>query len=75
MKKHNLSTLLHLLELFVAAAIAILVAWALKGLFLIEVNDMLIGVIAIILGGVAKYVRVAPGTGVPDYVNPSSKQE
>lgn len=75
MQKHNLSTLLHLLELAVAGLIAVLLALAAKYLFDIEMSEMLTGIIGLLFAGMAKYARVSPSVGVGDYVNPVDTKE
>lgn len=65
----SLSTLFHLLELGVAAGLAIGIAYAAHTLLGVDVSAAVVGVLALILAGIGKYLRAAPDTGVPDYVN------
>lgn len=69
MKNELLSTLFHVLELALCAALAIGVAVAGKHLFGVDLNDLAVGILTLVLGGVAKLLRASPQSPVPDYVN------
>ncbi len=72
----SLSTLIHLLELGVAAGLAIGIAFAAHRLFGVDLSAPLVVVLGFVFAGIGKYLRAAPDTGVPDYVNkPVDPQE
>lgn len=64
MKKHTLSTLIHMLEVAVVIALAVGVSYAFP-----EHRDIALGIVGVTLAGVAKQARSNPSIPVPDYVN------
>lgn len=69
MRNELLSTLFHILELALCAALAIGVAVAGKHFFGVDMSALAVGALTLVLDGVAKLLRASPQSPVPDYVN------
>lgn len=63
------STLLHIVELAVAGAAAIAIAFAAHKLFGADLSAPLIACLGIVIDGLAKFARSSPDVPVTDYVN------
>lgn len=69
MRNALLSTLFHILELALCAALAIGVAVAAKHFFAVDISAAAVGILTLVLDGAGKLLRASPASPVPDYVN------